>query len=988
MHSERTRSTILIIAGMHRSGTSLTAALLQDAGVDIGQRLMGSGSHNVKGHFENLDFVEFHEDILYSQGFNRAGWTLSPSIQVQEQYLERAKLIVEKNSGKKIWGWKDPRATLFLDFWANLIPEAKFLLIYRTPWEVVDSLYRRSDDVFYSNPNLAIELWVHYNQIILEFYKQFPDRCLLLNINQIIKDSSFLVEAIKDKFGISLLIPAPDIYESSLFCTQVSTSHRRALVNHYFHKTVALYWEMNALAAPDFQGNGTAQSSNLELPKSSDYQAWVLQDWLDVRRLEKKQSELCSQLQQTESQLGQAQFQLGQAQFQHQQTQSQLQQIQVQLERSQSQLQHTQEELERSQTLILAMESSKFWKLRSAWFKLKRAIGIPENASFQLNRSLSKLEKLLHLLKEKGWRYTIARVSRKVYLKLEKDPANREYLSEDYQKWLEKNAPREADLRQMAETVDIFPYKPIISIVMPVFNTPEPFLQQAIESVLHQTYPHWELCIADDASTEARVKRILEDYALKDSRIKVCYREENGHISQASNSAIALATGEFLALLDHDDVLAPHALHEVALLLNRHPEADMIYSDEDKIDENNQFRDPFFKPDWCPDSFLSRMYTCHLGIYRRSLVNEIGGFRVGYEGSQDYDLTLRLTEKTDKIFHIPKVLYHWRIHSESTARSLVSKSYAADAAKRAIAEALDRRGELGRVIPVPGGHHIVRYEIKNFQRVSIIIPTKNLGNILNQCLTSIFEKTTYPNYEVIVIDNGSTEAKALEVIEFWRTKEPNRFRCERFDIPFNYSKVNNYGVNKANGEYLLFLNNDTEVLTPDWVDAMVEQAQRPCIGAVGALLLYPDNTVQHAGVVSVGAVAGHSHKHYPADSPGYFNQIQTVNNYSAVTAACLMCRRDVFEEVGGFEEELAVALNDVDLCFKIVEKGYRNIYLPHVKLYHYESKSRGYEDTREKQERFIKEMKYMQRKWKKIIERDPCYSPNLIKSREDYAINI
>lgn len=993
MQNSQASPSVFVITGMHRSGTSLAASSLQSAGVDLGRRLMPPAEGNIKGYFENLDFVEFHETVLSSQGISKAGWTLEKQIQVPEQLMERAKFIVQENSTNGVWGWKDPRTTLLLNFWANLIPESNFLLIYREPWEVLDSLYRRrnlGDEAFDFNPNFALQIWMNYNQVILEFFNQFPSRCLLTNVYSIACNPDLLVTAIKEKFGIYLNSPAPDIYNRSLLKTQPYSSHRPALIRHYFPSAWELYQELNAKAL-------TSDSLSIfpEPPQLPPYETWVLQDWLGLRRAEKESFKLQRQVEETQEQLErsyasrqQAQSQLQQTQAELQQAQSQLQQTQGELQQTQSQLQQTQDELERSQTLILAMESSKFWKLRSAWFKLRQAIGIPENASFQLNRSFSKIKQVFHLLKEKGWRYTIARVSRKVYLKLEKDPANREYLSEDYQKWLQKNSPREADLRQMAYTVDILPYKPVISIVMPVFNTPDPFLRQAIESVVNQVYPHWELCIADDASTEVHVEQILEEYALKDSRIKVCYREENGHISQASNSAIELAIGEFLALLDHDDILAPNALYEVALLLNRHPEADMIYSDEDKIDENNQFRDPFFKPDWCPDSFLSRMYTCHLGIYRRSLVNEIGGFRVGYEGSQDYDLALRLTEKTSKIFHIPKVLYHWRIHSDSTARSLVSKSYATDAAKRAIAEALDRRGELGRVIPVPGGHHIVRYEIKDFQRVSIIIPTKNLGNILNQCLTSIFEKTTYPNYEVIVIDNGSTEAKALEVIEFWQTKEPNRFRCERFDIPFNYSKVNNFGVKKAKGEYLLFLNNDTEVLTPDWIEAMVEQAQRPCIGAVGALLLYPDNTVQHAGVVSVGAVAGHSHKHYPADSPGYFNQIQTVNNYSAVTAACLMCRRDIFEEVGGFEEELAVALNDVDLCFKIIEKGYRNIYLPHVKLYHYESKSRGYEDTPEKQARFIKEMKYMQRKWEKIIECDPCYSPNLIKSREDYAINI
>jgi glycosyltransferase involved in cell wall biosynthesis len=558
-----------------------------------------------------------------------------------------------------------------------------------------------------------------------------------------------------------------------------------------------------------------------------------------------------------------------------------------------------------------------------------------------------------------------------------------------YQLWLNRNYPRKADFQRMKEVIEVFSYKPLISIIMPVFNTPEEFLKQAIESTLKQIYPHWELCIADDASTEAYVRQILEYYAEKDSRIKVIFRRTNGHISDASNSAIEAAGGEFIALLDHDDLLTPDALYEVALLLNRHSDADIIYSDEDKVNDENKLEDPFFKPDWCPDSFLSRMYTCHLGVYRRSLVNQVGGFRQGYEGSQDYDLVLRLSETTNKIFHIPKILYHWRIHVNSTASKMDAKPYAKDAAQRAILDALERRREPGTVVLMPDGHHIIRYEIKEFKLVTIIIPTRNLGDILDRCLESIFNKSTYPNYEVLVIDNGSTEQETHEILDKWKVKEPDRFRCEVFDIPFNYSRINNYAVSHAKGDYLLFLNNDTEVITPDWITSMVEQVQRTCIGAVGALLLYPDRTIQHAGVVAgIGGVAGHSHKYYPADSPGYFSQIQTINNYSAVTAACLMCRRDVFDSVGGFEENLVVAFNDIDFCFKILQKGYRNVYLPHVILYHHESKSRGYENTVEKQIRFAGEVEYMQKKWKAIIDKDPCYNPHLTQKFEDYRIDL
>ncbi|KYC39084.1 glycosyl transferase family 2 [Scytonema hofmannii PCC 7110] len=687
----------------------------------------------------------------------------------------------------------------------------------------------------------------------------------------------------------------------------------------------------------------------------------------------------------------------------NQATQSKLLFNQKELNRCHSRLQQTQAELERlhphfCQGKVVKKDDTSL-TLGTVYRRWQQALGFAFTTHPESVKFISQGKHLWTVFKTKGTRNALAKILKKTSQKLDNVTHPIVAIAQeipcsddaDYQKWLNKNYPRQADLRKMAETVEVFSYTPIISIIMPVFNTPECFLKQAVESVLSQVYPFWELCIADDCSTEPYVKQVLEKYAAIDLRIKVSFRKENGHISRASNSAIEIATGEFIALLDHDDVLTPDALYEVALLLNRHPDADMIYSDEDKVDEHNKLKEPFFKPDWCPDSFLSRMYTCHLGVYRKSLVDQIERFREGYEGSQDYDLVLRLTEKTNNIFHIPKILYHWRIHCESASCVANVKPYAAIAAERALADALKRRGEPGRVIQAANlvGHYVVRYKILDYKLVSIIIPTKDLADVLDKCLTSIFEKTVYPNYEVIVIDNGSKEQETVEVLAKWQKKYPDQFRCFPLDIPFNFSKINNYAVSQAKGDYLLFLNNDIEVITSDWLNAMIEQAQRPSIGSVGALLLYPDNTVQHAGVVmGIGGVAGHSHKYYPADAPGYFNQLSTVNNYSAVTAACLMCRREVFEAVEGFEEELSVAFNDVDLCLKIFEKGYRNIYLPHVILYHYESKSRGYEDTPEKQARFCKEIEYMHNKWRKYIKCDPCYNINLTCKHEDYSLKI
>jgi O-antigen biosynthesis protein len=564
-------------------------------------------------------------------------------------------------------------------------------------------------------------------------------------------------------------------------------------------------------------------------------------------------------------------------------------------------------------------------------------------------------------------------------------------LSATYALWLKENMPTSVDLHQISESIKYLAYRPLISIIVPVYNPPEAFLTAMLQSVLAQVYPHWELCIADDASSQPHVKQILKTFATQDKRIKLILREQNGHISAASNSALQLATGEFVTLLDHDDLLTPDALYEVAALLNQQPQADVIYSDEDKINEQEALLDPFFKPDWCPDFLLSQNYICHLGTYRRTLVNEVGGFRVGYEGSQDYDLLLRVTEKTQNIFHIPKVLYHWRMHSASAASNEGAKPYAYDAGARALKDSLQRRGITGRVImhPTVTGVYTVRYQIDAFKRVSIIIPTRNFGDVLDRCLQSIFTKSTYPNYEVIVVDNGSDQLETLQIFDTWQKREPERFHVHRLDIPFNYSKLNNFGVAHAQGDYLLFLNNDTEVITPDWLEAMVEQAQRSAIGAVGARLLYPDNTIQHAGVVlGIGGIAGHGHKYFEEHSEGYFRQLICVSNYSAVTAACLMCRREAYVQVGGFDELLQVAFNDVDFCLKLRQRGYHNLSLSHVVLYHHESKSRGTDNTPEKQSRFDQEVKIMQTRWKALLEQDPCYSSNLTLKHENYQLRL
>lgn len=559
-----------------------------------------------------------------------------------------------------------------------------------------------------------------------------------------------------------------------------------------------------------------------------------------------------------------------------------------------------------------------------------------------------------------------------------------------YPNWLARNEV--LDIEAMTQEIATFHYQPKISIAMPVYNVEEKWLRLCIDSILNQVYTNWELCMADDASTDPNVKKILTEYQQLDERIRVVFREQNGHISEATNSALAIATGEFVALLDNDDELAINAFYEVVKVLNENPELDLIYSDEDKIDMDGNRSDPAFKPDWSPDLLLGTNYISHLGVYRRSILEEIGGFRKGYEGSQDYDLVLRFTEKTTKerIKHIPKVLYYWRMLPTSTAVDQGSKGYAFEAGLRAVQDALVRRGINGHATHgAANGLYDVYYDIKSDKLVSIIIPTKNGYKDVQRCVSSIIEKTTYPNYEIIMADNGSTDPKMHELYAEFEQQLPGRFFVESIDIPFNFSTINNRAVKKAHGEYLLFLNNDTEVITENWLTLMVSFAQQERIGCVGAKLLYPNNTVQHAGVIlGLGGVAGHGHYGYPHGDLGYFGRLAINVNYSAVTAACLLMKKADFDAVGGFEEAFTVAFNDVDLCLKVQALGRDNVWLHEAELYHFESQTRGYDDKGKKKKRFEQEKVMMEEKWGPLIENDPFYNPNLTRDIPNFSLRI
>ena len=545
----------------------------------------------------------------------------------------------------------------------------------------------------------------------------------------------------------------------------------------------------------------------------------------------------------------------------------------------------------------------------------------------------------------------------------------------EYQKWLEAHRVKDDQIASLRDEARGFASQPFISIITPVFNTPGKWLTECVESVVNQIYEKWELILIDDASTSPETLRLLPELAARDPRIVLAKDPERGGISAASNYGLSMAQGDWVAFLDHDDILEPDALFQNVKWLQDHPDADLIYSDEDKLTEQG-FDTPIFKPDWSPDYFLSCNYVCHLTLIRRELVQEVGGFRSEFDGAQDYDLFLRIIERTNRIHHIARVLYHWRRSPSSTADNIRRKPGSLETGRQALEAHLARRHLPGHVTVDWRTHaYWVKRELTEAKKISLIIPVRDRIDLLAHCLESVTSRTTYAPYEIVVVDNDSQSAEAREY--FARLEH----RVLHFSGPFNYSAINNFAVENCDSPWLLFLNDDIEVIDQNWLTIMAEHVQRSEVGAVGPRLLYPDDTVQHAGVVvGVGGIAEHAFRGLPAESPGVCRQLQMTRNYSAVTGACLLTRRDVFEEIGGFDEErLPVAFNDVDLCLKMRRAGYLIVYTPFATLYHHESASRR---------RSVEALEtgVMRERWPEYLERDPYYNPNLSRERADFSL--
>ena len=558
----------------------------------------------------------------------------------------------------------------------------------------------------------------------------------------------------------------------------------------------------------------------------------------------------------------------------------------------------------------------------------------------------------------------------------------------DYSEWYELTKPSEEELA--AQKKEHFDYEPKLSIVIPAYKTPERYLKEMLQSIKEQTYTNWEVCVADGSPKGESSERVLKKFAELDKRFKYVILGENKGISGNTNAAMDMATGDFIVLADHDDTIPPNALYECVKAMNLDPEIDVIYSDEDKLDmDGKALFDPHFKPDFNPDLLTSVNYICHLFVVNRDLVDAVGGFRQEFDGAQDYDFIFRCTEAARKIYHIPKVLYHWRCHQNSTASNPESKMYAFEAGARAIKAHFERLGigvesvEKG----VDYGIYHTRFVLNGEPLVSVIIPNKDHYQDLDLCIRSLMEKGTYKNLEFIVIENNSTEEATFSYYEQIQKEFPN-VKVVTWKEGFNFSAINNFGVQFAKGEYLLFLNNDTEIIEKDVIQEMLGYCQREEVGAVGARLLYQDDTIQHAGVVvGFGGIAGHTFIGLHRAENSYFHRAMCAQDYSAVTAACLMTKRSLFDQAGGFTEELAVAFNDIDFCMKIRSLGKLVVYNPYALLYHYESKSRGLEDTPEKVARFNREIAIFAKRWPDILKNgDPYYNPNLTLRKSNFAL--
>jgi O-antigen biosynthesis protein len=1043
------RARPILVLGMHRSGTSAIARILGLMGAYIGESddlLPEHPDDNPTGYWERADINAVNDRLLHEIGHS---WDRVAGLGVHDpapdKLLELSgrlrQIIARLDDAGRPWLAKDPRLCLLLPQWLPLLEAPVCIVVVRDPREIAASMHAGPRGTFTSH--YVVALWEKYLRTVLAGLH--GRRALFVSYADMLADPQAQGERMLNglgEMGIDSLHPAQREELAAFLDPRLRRSSPQAhVLLSPAQKSLYAWLDLQCKAegpvavsgfpqapAPDavlaeFEQalDDNAKRSRAEAVGEANERLRKIETMLDKQAHERTAwlAELAAQRQQVATQQAQLTTQREQLAVQGDQLTTQRNQLgaqrqlaaqaRIEVDRLASNLASTElqrNELERGaaqfgqekahlilQTAALAdsvhaLRSSLSWKLTAPL----RAVG----GLFRRSRSFNTEQRLHH------WFYSIPGINaarkRALVLWLHQHAAWLTRRTFSYQLYVRsREAERASPGSTTAEPrmdearakiiVAGMSTPPLISIVMPVYNVKRAWLMAAVESVRQQFYPHWELCIADDASTLAETKRALSALNGSDSRIKVTRLPANSGIAGASNAALQLATGSHIGLLDNDDALSRDALLEVAQAIVA-DDPDVLYSDEDKLDVDGRHVDAHFKSDFNLDYFLSINYLCHFTVLRRALIERIGGFRAGYEGAQDYDLFLRATEHRERVRHIPKVLYHWRMTPASTATTSSAKPKSWDAGRRALAESLQRRAidAVADTGPYPNTYR-VRRNIPGQPLVSILLPFRDKPELLSTCIQSVLEKTDYAHFEVVGIDNCSADPATHALMRDLERRDA-RVRFVRYDKPFNYSSVNNFGAERARGEHLLLLNNDTEVISAEWLRAMLEHSQRPEVGVVGAKLLYPDERIQHAGViVGIGGVAGHAHLLMPAQEPGYFSRAQLLQNLSAVTFACAMTRRAVWRQLGGLNErDLSIAFNDIDYCLRAREAGYLVVYTPYASLYHYESKTRGYEDNPEKQARFFREITYMQSRHHTALERgDPYYNPNLRLDTHDFA---
>ena len=1029
---------------MHRSGTSAVARVVGLMGAEIGtdgELLPAHATDNPTGYWERAELNAIHDELLASGGYawdRLAGFDLHKlgSDARQRAALRSGRLVEKLSASSRPWLLKDPRLCLLLGQWQALLQHPACVVVVRDPREIAASMSTGPRGTFTSP--FVVALWEKYLHLLLA--ELSGKRALFVSYARLLADPSAqctrILNALHGMGVVDLHEPRGRELEEFLDATlkrsvaraHVQLSQAQQRLQHWLESQCEAVGAVTVSGFPDMPAPDAVLA---EFEAAFDHH--VEQGRAQAR------ADTAAQLQRIESRLElhaveredwrrQLTAQHQQLTSQHEQIVAQQQQINAQHERLLAEHERLLAEHERSSALgaslagvqqqrdtlaaqiaertrdidalneqvrqqhrsatelsdsVLAMRSSWSWKLSAplrlfSGLRLRPSVAA-EQRIYRLYYSIPGLNAarkraaVLWLHRHAPWltRHTL---SYRLY------EQTQQLLQRRAVTQVERERAQRMDAARAAQAIAALARTPLISIAMPVYDVDERWLTAAVDSVRNQFYPHWQLCIADDASTRAETRQALAQLErLDDPRIRVRHLPKNLGIAGASNAALEMASGEFVGLLDNDDVLTRDALLEMAQRIVA-DDPDLLYSDEDKLDEGGANVEPHFKPDYNEDYLLSINYICHFSVIRRELLDRIGGFRGGFDGAQDYDLLLRATEQTRRIAHIPKVLYHWRRTSGSTAAASSAKPQTSEAGRRALAESLARRGIDGNATPGPfANSYNVRRAIRGEPLVSILIPFRDKPELLDACVASILAKTRYRNFEIVGIDNNSADAATHACMRALEARD-QRVRFVRHDAPFNYSAINNFGVRHARGEHLLFLNNDTEVIADDWLEALLEHSQRPEVGVVGAKLLYADDTIQHSGViVGLGGVAGHAHLFLAGDDPGYFARAQLTQDLSAVTFACAMTRRDVFDKAGGLNEtDLCIAFNDIDYCLRVREAGYLIVYTPNATLYHYESKSRGYEDTPEKQMRFGREIRYMQQRHAVALQHgDPYYNPNL-----------